>query len=137
MASGRVARGERWAFSAFENEIVVAVEGEGSVIERYRLAPVDGHSVGLAQPWDYVASLFVVGDAVEEKVWASLEDRLNDTLGRTGAACLGGISRAPVSGIVAKVLAHSAPDLEDIKELFWSAIREQLWGSPCPSLRRY
>jgi urease accessory protein len=137
MASGRVARGERWAFTAVENEITVSVGGEGSVAERYRLAPAHGYGVGLAEPWDYVASLFVVGDAVKEEVWAALEERLNDALDGTGAAVLGGVSRAPVSGIAAKVVARSAPDLEDIRGLFWCAIRTLLWGLPGPALRRY
>jgi hypothetical protein len=31
---------------------------------------------GLAEPWDYVASLFILSEAVEEEVWKRLEEKI-------------------------------------------------------------
>ncbi len=66
MASGRVARHERWAFASLENEICISGSLGKSVAERYRLVPgLLPESVGLVGSWDYVASLFIIGDAVD------------------------------------------------------------------------
>ena len=65
MASGRVAKQERWAFASLENEIHIRTARGESLVERYRMAPDRlPESVGLVGSWDYVASLFVIGDAV-------------------------------------------------------------------------
>jgi urease accessory protein len=85
LASGRVARQERWAFASVENEICIRGLAPSvasglrrvpvpSLLERYCLAPDRlSESVGLVGSWDYVASLFVIGDAVGADVWKRLD----------------------------------------------------------------
>ena len=163
MASGRVARQERWAFASVENEICIrglappvawlrgvpvplplrrgqAPRRRAPVpcVERYRLAPDQlPESVGLVESWDYVASLFVIGDAVEADVWKRLDLVLAAILEQRPGLVLGGVSTPAVPGLVVKLVAKSAPDLTDTFEALWAAVREILWNLPVPSLRRY
>ena len=154
MASGRVARQERWAFASVENEICIrglapAEKGDSPgagqsppapvpCVERYRLAPDQlPESVGLVESWDYVASLFVIGDAVEADVWKRLDLALAAILEERPGLVLGGVSTPAVPGLVVKLVAKSAPDLTDTFEALWAAVREILWNLPVPSLRRY
>lgn len=138
LACGRIACGERWAFAAYDNRIRIRTASGGEVLERVELAP---HStgVGLAEPWNYVASLFVVADGVASSVWDGLLRDLDAWIER---ACsedepLVSVSELPVPGIVVKVLARTAPSLGWAFAKIWSVIRTGLWGRECPALRRY
>jgi len=138
IASGRVARQERWAFAMVENEICIRTAMSGSVVERYCLAA--GRlleSVGLVESWDYVASLFVIGDAVPRDVWTGLDGVLAAILEQRPALILGGVSAPAAPGLVVKFVARSAPDLTVTMEAIWAAIRKELWNLPIPNLRRY
>lgn len=76
LASGRIARGERWAFTDLENEIQITTASGSSLLERYVLNPAtDLGAVGLAQEWDYVASFYVVNDTMAPEVWTGLESK--------------------------------------------------------------
>ncbi len=138
IVSGRVARGERWAFASLENEIRVVTACGDSLLERYTLTPgstPDG--VGLARDWDYVASLYLIGDAFNAEVWKRLEDGLAAILDERPGLVLGGVSMTAAPGLALKVLARSAPDLSAILEAMWGTVRAHLWGLPAPALRRY
>ena len=138
MASGRVARQERWAFASLENEICIRASLGKSVIERYRLVPgLLPESVGLVGSWDYVASLFIIGDAVDADVWTRLDSVLAATLEERPGLVLGAVSIPAVSGLAVKLVARSAPDLTAVREAMWAAIRKELWDLPVPNLRRY
>ncbi|TKB91009.1 MAG: urease accessory protein UreD [Nitrospira sp.] len=138
MASGRVARHERWAFASLENEICIKTALDGSVVERYRVVPDRlPESVGLAGSWDYVASLFVIGDAVGADVWKRLDTALAAILEQRPGLVLGGISTPATPGLAVKLVARSAPDLTAVQEAMWTAIRNELWGLPALNLRRY
>jgi urease accessory protein len=138
MASGRVARGERWAFTSLENEIRITTASDGCVLERYHLTPVGGQEgIGLAGEWDYVASFFVVGDAVGSKTWEQLSECLAVILEDCGERLLGGVSEPAAPGLAVKLLARSAPDLNGVLEPIWGAARTQLWDVTLPALRRY
>jgi urease accessory protein len=138
IASGRVAMSERWAFAAIENEICIRTPLGGSVVERYRLVPgrLPG-SVGLVGSWDYVASLFVIGDAVDADVWKRLDLVLAAILEQRPGLVLGAVSTPAVPGLAVKFVARSAPDLTETLAAFWAAVREALWNLPVPNLRRY
>jgi urease accessory protein len=138
MASGRVAMRERWAFASVENEIRIRTPLGGSVVERYRLVPgrLPG-SVGLVGSWDYVASLFVIGDAVAADVWKRLDVVLAAILEQRPGLVLGAVSTPATSGLAVKLVARSAPDLTDTFEAIWAAVRKELWNLPVPNLRRY
>ena len=138
MASGRVARQERWAFAAVENEICIRTPLGGSVVERYCLVPGRlPESVGLVGSWDYVASLFVIGDAVKAEVWKRLDVVLAAILEQRPGLVLGAVSTPAASGLAVKLVARSAPDLTETLEALWAAVRKELWNLPVPNLRRY
>jgi len=138
MACGRVAMQERWAFASVENEICIRTSLGRSVVERYRLVPgrLPG-SVGLVESWDYVASLFVIGDAVDAEIWKSLESAIAAILDEHPGLVLGAVSTPATSGLAVKLVARSAPDLTEMLEAIWGAVREELWNLPVPNLRRY
>lgn len=138
MASGRVARQERWAFVSVENEVRISTTSGLEVLERYRLAP-NGlpESVGLAGSWDYLGSLFVIGDTVDADIWKRLDTTLAAILERYPGLVLGAVSTPAAPGLAAKFVARSAPDLTITLEAIWAAVREILWSLPVPNLRRY
>lgn len=138
LASGRMARGERWAFTHLENEIHITTATGASLVERYILDPAtDLGRVGLAEEWDYVASLYVVSDSVSPEVWTSLESKVAEILGKLPGQVLGGVSVPAIPGLAIKLLARTAPDLTHLFELLWVAAREALWNLPPVSLRKY
>jgi urease accessory protein len=138
IASGRVARGERWAFTSLANEIRIVTASGQSVLERYDLRPLeDQRAIGLAEEWDYVASLYVVGDKVGEDTWTSLEASLAAALEDRPGRVLGGVSAPSIGGLAVKLVARAAPDLHAVLETLWGSIRSHLWGLPPAVLRRY
>ncbi|MCP9460456.1 MAG: urease accessory protein UreD [Nitrospira sp.] len=134
IASGRVARGERWAFASLENEIRITTASGQCVLERYAL---DAQGIGMAARWDYAGSLYLIGDGVEAGRWKQVEDRLADILDRRVGTVLGGVSQPAAPGLAVKLLARSAPELNGTLDELWQAIRLSLWNLPRPSLRRY
>ena len=138
LASGRIARGERWAFTDLENEILITTASGNSLRERYVLDPAtDLGVVGLAEEWDYVASLYVVNDAMGEEAWRGLESRIAGILDARQGEVLGGVSTPPVPGLAIKLLTRTAPALTSLLDALWAAIREGLWDLPPVSLRKY
>lgn len=137
IASGRMARGERWAFASLDNEIRISTASGQSVLERYHLNPTERGGVGLATAWDYVASLYLVNDTVNAEVWKRLEEQISIILEERPGSVLGGVSQPAVPGLAVKLVARSAPDLNATLEAMWGAIRAHLWGLPVPALRRY
>jgi len=136
IASGRVARGERWAFTSLANEISISVADGRSVVERYRVAPSQS-GVGLAESWDYVASLLVIGDSIEAATWARARERVAERLKEAEPRVVGGVSEPAAPGLVVKLVARAAPDLGGVFAELWRAMRDELWKLPTPALRRY
>ncbi len=135
LASGRIARAERWAFASYENEIVIRTASGQSAVERLSVTP---KSVGaMVKHWDYIGSFFVVGDLAEPARLAALEAEMVELCRQQPGEWLGGVSRLAVSGLVVKVVARSASVLADFREAAWQKIREILWTLPVPALRRY
>jgi urease accessory protein len=138
LASGRIARGERWAFTDLENEIRITTASGSSLLERYVLDPATSLGlVGLAEEWDYVASFYVVNDAVAPEVWSRLESKIAPILDERPGQVLGGVSTPSVPGIAIKLLARTAPDLTGMLDALWTMVREELWNLPPVSLRKY
>lgn len=138
LASGRIAREERWAFTSLENEIRITTASGAALVERYLLDPsADLGRVGLAEGWDYVASLFVVNDACPAEAWSRLESRLGSVLDDHDAQVLGGVSIPAVPGVAVKLLARTAPDLTRVFDALWAAVRAELWSLPPVAWRKY
>lgn len=137
VASGRVARGERWAFAALENDIRITTAGGAMLLERYRLpAGRTTGPAGLADRWDYAASFFAVGDQVSSQTWKRLEEDWAGLLDQRGDV-LGGVSATSAPGLAVKLLARNAPALQDKLLALWTAARRHLWNQALPALRRY
>ena len=138
IASGRIAHGERWKFARLENQIRITTTSCASVQEHYALTPDDTKGdIGLADAWDYVGSLFVIGDAIDRSIWASLDDTLADILEKQRDQVLGGVSQPAVPGLVVKLVARSAPVLTAALHELWAAVRQALWKYPPAILRKY
>jgi urease accessory protein len=138
LACGRIARGERWAFARLENEIRITMADGRSLVERYDLNGSRGpHRTGPALSWDYVASLYLVGDSVDAESRKKLEEELALILDEQPDEVLGGVSEPAVSGLAVKLLARSAPALTGALAALWASARLCLWNSPPAELRRY
>jgi len=139
IASGRIAHGERWGFTSFHNHIQLTMPSGAAVREQYALAPADTKDgVGLVDAWDYVGSLFIVGDALSAARWTSLEGVLAEILeSQPDRAVLGGVSQPSVPGVVVKLVARSAPVMTQVVMELWAAVRQVLWEMPAANLRKY
>ncbi len=138
LAAGRIAQGERWGFSHFENQIKITLADGKSLQERYALAPThDKHDVTLDQAWNYVGSLYIVSDKVSSSTWEQTKERLATVLEKNPSRILGGVSEPSVPGLAIKVVTRSAPDLNTVFEEMWGIVRKTVWGTALPTLRRY
>ncbi len=138
MASGRVAKQERWAFASFENEIHIRTARGASLVERYCMVPDRlPESIGLVGNWDYVASLFVIGDAVDTEIWKRLDRVLAGILEQRPRMVLGAVSTPAAPGLAVKLVARSAPELTVTLGAIWAAVRKELWDLPTANLRKY
>jgi len=138
IASGRIACGERWGFTSLDNEIRITMASGLSVKEQYALKPTGRlSSLGLAEEWDYVGSLFMIGDRAETGAWTSLESTVAEILETNPGQVLGAISQPAAPGLVVKLVARSAPALTTILDSLWEAARRSLWNLPPVVLRKY
>jgi len=138
IASGRVARGERWTFADFSNEIRITTAAGQSLLERLHLTPgCEQKGIGMARDWDYIASFYLIGDTVESEKWKRLEEALAAILDGYGERVLGGVSEPAAPGLAVKLVARSAPDLTMVLDRLWMAVRGELWQLSVPALRRY
>lgn len=137
MASGRIARAERWAFAEYDNEIRINTAAKTSVLERGRIQAEPNRRQTLAGEWDYVATVFVVGEGISEKTWAELEETLALMLDQWPGSVLAGVSQPAISGVAMKILARAAPDLTTALEAVRCDVRRLIWQLPTTALRRY
>lgn len=138
IAAGRIARGERWAFTDLDNDIRITTASGGLLTERYRLDPqTDLGQVGLAEDWNYVASLFVINDAMPSDVWTRLESKVASIVDERPGLVLGGVSTPAVPGLAVKLVAKAAPDLTSMLDALWAAVRDALWNLPPVNWRKY
>jgi urease accessory protein len=137
MASGRIARGERWAFAGLENDLTITTASNGSLKERFRLNHHAGSAAGIAGAWDYIGSLYIVSDNTPIDKWKSLEVKMGEILDDERGSLLGGVSRPAVPGLVMKLAVRSAPVLAGVLERLWTAVRATLWTLPSVHLRKY
>ena len=138
VASGRIARGERWAFASLDNDIRIRTSSGAAVREHIALDLTGiGQGVGWAAEWDYVASLFIVGEDVERSKWEQLEAALAEILAQHHGPVMGGVSQPAVPGLVVKLVAKSAPAMTDVMHALWGSARRVLWNLPPAALRKY
>ena len=136
LASGRMARGERWAFASLRNEIRITTASGDQLLERYEVRPNQGQA-GLASAYDYVASFFVVSDATDAATWAALRRTVAEILDGWAGDVLGGVTEPTVPGLAVKLVARSGQVLAEAQDALWHGIRIGLLGIARPELRRY
>lgn len=136
VASGRVARGERWAFASLQNHIRITTSSGGRLLERYEARPQPGQA-GLVSAYNYVASLFVVSESTDTAMWSALRGTVEEILDGWPGDVLGGVTEPPLPGLVVKLAARSAQGLAAAQDALWHAIRSGLLDLSRPELRRY
>ena len=133
LALGRVARGEAWSFARLDLETRIFAAGRLAFLDSVRLActgaaPAPDPAAGRG----YVGTLVAVGPAdADWAAWAAELERAPAPSGaRVGASAIGS------GGLVARVLAATAADLEALAIDRWAALRRLLLGRRPLDLRR-
>ncbi len=138
LASGRIARGERWQFTHYANHITISMADGKKAIERYALyCDQENDTIGLVRNWDYVASLFLIGDGYSQKTWQTLQSTLNTILEKQSNKIWGSVSEPAIPGLIVKIVAQCAPDLEKLFQELWSTSRQHLLGILPHARRQY
>ncbi len=135
--SGRVARGERWAFAHFKNKIQINTSAGPSVLEQYALDPQrsDPTAPALGEGWDYFASFYVVSARLGD--WPALVGKVAEALESMPGRILGGVSTPAVAGLAVRLVAKDAVALSSVQAVLWDAARREILGLPLPPLRKY
>jgi urease accessory protein len=135
MALGRPARREWWSFASVTTSVEVAILGRPVYVDRAHLeggtSPMRGR--GGLDGLRYVATLVVV--EVGRDDWDGLVSALSECLD-PGWPGRGGVSRLAGPGCVARVLADSAYDLEEVRRRLHARARRWLMGRGEVDLRR-
>jgi urease accessory protein len=139
---GRPARGERWDFAELDLGLRVS-DADGPILrERARL---DGRSfwdgLGGAEGHAYIATFAAVGtrtgeDSTGERRWEGLATALTACAAKTTGGARVGVSALGRGGVLARVLARSAPALLEATDALWAGSRRWLYGLPPLPLRK-
>jgi len=134
-AVGRAARGEAWGFSALDSELSVH-DGCGLLLkERCLLDHARRDGLGFTEGFPYVATFAALAPA--RGGWGerarALSARFESTPG--GARCA--VTALGRGGLVARLLAPSAPALYGCVEALWTVCRFELLGRGPLSLRKF
>jgi urease accessory protein len=135
-SSGRVARGERWAFAKFANEICITLPDKKRVMERYALDPavMNLTAPGIGEGWDYFAAFYMI--SARPLAWNTLLDSLKTTFSHQPGRVLGSVSCLPLPGLVVRLVAKTAIDLAVIHSRLWDAARQFILGLKASCLRK-
>lgn len=139
-AFGRMARGERWRFREIDSRMLVCADGVPCLSDRMRLNPnirmADGF--GGTEGFGYHASFVVV--ARRSIDWRSLSEKLQCELQSSpsdSSALLWGVSLLARHGLVVRLLAQTAYDLNETIDRLWSLSRRLLLNLPPLDLRKF
>lgn len=134
-AVGRVARGEAWRFDLLDSGIV-ARDPEGLLFkDRLILQGTAGWGgLGGAEGMAYVATVLCLAPA--HPALADLERAMAESLSaRTGEATVGATALAR-GGVIARILAATAPAMQSLVGRAWAACRAELWALAPRLLRK-
>ena len=137
MAAGRVARGERWVFSQFANQINILGSNGSQLHERYSLLPEIGTSCLTFEQWNYSGSLLLFNDQMSTTTWENLYAELTSLFQEETHQVLAGVTETPLPGLAIKLLARSTPEMIMLFEKTWCIARKHLLKLDLPALRRY
>jgi len=134
-AVGRVARGEAWRFDLLDSAIV-ARDSEGLLFkDRLVLQGTVGWAgLGGAEGMAYVATVLCLAPA--HAALGDLERAIAESLSaRPGEAAVG-VTALARGGVIARILAATAPAMQSLVARAWAACRSELWALPPQLLRK-
>ena len=136
LAAGRVSCGERWNFHEVDSRMEIFLRGGAVFLNRTRIRPaeLDARRLGLAEEFNYLATLAVVADDFDG--WRETLAAMNAGL-ENMPQIYGGASALASGGCVVKLLARSASDLMSAQTALWGRARQIVFGSPAINLRKY
>jgi len=132
---GRPARGESWLFDLFDSGIV-ATDAEGLLFkERVVLSGARGWGgLGAAEGMAYIATVLCL--APSHPRLDGLAEALTAGMAGTAAGARAGVTPLARGGVLVRLLAPSAPAMQDAIESAWAACRAWLWSLPPLILRK-
>ncbi|MBI2525622.1 MAG: urease accessory protein UreD [Candidatus Rokubacteria bacterium] len=138
-AVGRVSRGEAWGFGALDIATVVSDPCGPLLVERVRLDAGDARrgwpgGLGGAEGMAYVATLAALSRSARD--WGALVNDLRAALAAPGGEFRHGVTPLARGGVLARLLAPTAPALQGCVERLWALCRQRLLGLPPLDLRK-
>jgi urease accessory protein len=134
-AVGRVARGEAWRFDLLESGIV-ARDPEG-LLFKDRLV-LEGTAswggLGGTEGMAYVATVVCLAPA--HPALGDLERAIAGSLTAPTGEATAGVTALARGGVVARILAATAPAMQSLVARAWAACRAELWALPPQLLRK-
>jgi urease accessory protein len=136
MASGRVAHGERWAFTEMDSRTEVFACGKPTYINRTRIRPGNKRpdQFGLMEEFNYMTALGVFADGFTR--WKEVSAAANEEL-KSFPDVYGAATELSRGGCVVRFLARSASDMTLANKKLWDAARNLLAGLPPFNHRKY
>jgi urease accessory protein len=134
-AVGRIARGERWRFALLDSAIIVRDPGGLLVRERAVLSgarPLEG--VGGVEGIGYVATFLALQPSRDS--WSELARDLSAAVEALGMNRRAAVTPLGRGGLLARLLAPSAPLLHEAVTALWALTRRRLLGRDAVCLRK-
>ena len=134
-AVGRVARGEAWRFDLLDSGIV-ARDAEGLLFKDRLVLQGTARWGGLggAEGMAYVATMLCLAPA--HPALGDLERALARSLIALTREATVGVTALARGGVVARILASTAPAMQSLVAHAWAACRAELWALPPQLLRK-
>ncbi|MFJ3709028.1 MULTISPECIES: urease accessory protein UreD [unclassified Streptomyces] len=134
MAAGRLARGERHAYTVLSSDLEIRrPDGTLLAVDTLRLTPGEGGGVtgpAVFSGLDHLSSLFVISDRCPAQEIADVLDAAVAGLPH-GASVLPGDC-----GAWLRMLGSDQPEITQALRAAWDAVRRLLTGHPAPDLRK-
>lgn len=142
-SAGRPARGETWEFAELDLALAVSDAHGPLVRERARLGGrCSWNRLGGAEGHAYVATFAALGASTDgdptggRPQWEALAGALTARAAALHDGARVGVSALGRGGVLARVLARSAPALNEATEALWAVSRWRLYGLPPLPLRK-
>jgi urease accessory protein len=132
---GRMARGERWLFKEFVNQIRITSRDIPIFYDCAMLSPetIELAGFGGMENLNYVALFGIFAENFDD--WGELAEAVRKELDAL-TAITSGVSLLSRCGCIVRLLTRSAPDLYDAFLKVWTAGRQALLGLPPMDLRK-
>jgi urease accessory protein len=122
LASGRVAHGERWAFTEADSRMEVYMNGKPAFLNRTKIQPcAQRREIDLLGKFDYMISMGLFAEGRND--WKQVASLMNAEL-ETVPQVRGGVSVLARGGCIIRYLAASASDMTRMNKKLWDVARE-------------